>query len=61
MLLIVVLAVTGVGALNEIFELGAVVFTGSTGVGGYYNNALDLIFNLIGAIIGVMIGKRMSK
>lgn len=61
MLLIVVLAVTGVGALNEIFELGAVVFTGSTGVGGYYNNALDLIFNLIGAIIGVIIGKRMSK
>jgi len=42
-LIIIILAVTGIGALNEIFELGAVVFTGSTGVGGYINNALDLI------------------
>jgi putative membrane protein len=58
--LIVVLAATGIGALNEIFELFAVIVAGSTGVGGYFNNALDLIFNLIGSIIGVFIAKKLK-
>ncbi len=47
-----ILASSGVGALNEIVEFGAVVFLGQTGVGGYYNTALDLVFNFAGALIG---------
>lgn len=47
-----ILASSGVGALNEIIEFGAVVFLGQTGVGGYYNTALDLVFNFAGALVG---------
>jgi hypothetical protein len=47
------LAGMGISALNEIIEFSTVVFFNSTGVGGYYNNALDLIFNAIGAAIAV--------
>ncbi|PIN89014.1 DUF2238 domain-containing protein, partial [Candidatus Pacearchaeota archaeon CG10_big_fil_rev_8_21_14_0_10_34_76] len=47
-----ILASSGVGALNEIVEFGAVVFLGQTGVGGYYNTALDLVFNFVGAFVG---------
>ena len=47
-----VLAATGLGALNEIVEFIAVL-TVPNGVGGYYNNSLDLVFNLIGAVIAV--------
>lgn len=50
--LLLVLIASGVGAFNEIFELGAVVFMGAAkGVGDYMNNALDLVFNIIGSII----------
>ena len=42
----------GVGAFNEILELIAVVFLGAAEqVGDYFNNALDLFFNLIGSTI----------
>lgn len=50
---IVVLAATGIGAINEIIEFLTVALFGATGVGGYFNNALDLIFNLAGAIVAV--------
>jgi putative membrane protein len=53
--LVLVLAATSVGALNEIVEFGAVVFYGSTGVGGYYNTGLDLIMNLLGSLLAVML------
>ena len=50
--LLLVLIALGIGAINEIFEFGAVVFLDAQeAVGDYFNNALDLVFNLIGAII----------
>jgi len=52
--IITILAAVGVGAFNEIIEFSAVVFFGATGVGGYYNNALDLIFNFLGSLVAVI-------
>jgi len=43
------LASMGLGALNEIIEFVAVVSFPQTGVGGYFNTALDLVFNGLGA------------
>lgn len=48
--IIVVMAGLGVGALNEIVEFGATVITPETGVGGYINTSLDLVFDLLGAM-----------
>jgi putative membrane protein len=39
----------GVGALNEIIELGVMLIVPEAGVGGYYNTTLDLFFNMLGA------------
>lgn len=51
-LIIIVLIALGFGVINEILELFAVVcFDASNQVGDYMNNALDLLFNLIGAAI----------
>lgn len=50
--IITVLAASGIGAANEVIEFAAVVFFGSTGVGGYTNTALDMVMNLAGAIMG---------
>jgi len=44
-----------IGAINEIIEFSTVVFLGSTGVGEYFNNALDLVFNFFGALVSVLI------
>ena len=53
--LITVLAGASIGAINEIIEFSTVVFfDAGEAVGGYYNNALDLVFNFIGAIIAVL-------
>lgn len=41
----------GLGAINEIVEFIAVVTFPETGVGGYFNTALDLVFNAFGSII----------
>lgn len=43
----------GLGALNEVVEFVAVLLIPDTGVGGYYNTALDLVFNLLGALIAL--------
>lgn len=48
--LITLLAALGVGALNEIIEFAAVAFFASSGVGDYMNNALDNVFNGLGAL-----------
>lgn len=45
----------GLGALNEIVEFIAVLTFPETGVGGYINTSLDLVFNLIGAVSAVLI------
>ena len=44
----------GVGALNEIIEFIAVLAVPDDGVGGYYNTALDIVFNFIGALFAVI-------
>lgn len=51
---ILIAAGAGLGALNEIVEFTAVVAISETGVGGYYNTALDLVFNTIGAVAAVI-------
>ena len=49
--LILVLMALGLGTLNEIAELFAVVFLNAhEKVGDYINNAVDLVFNLLGSI-----------
>ena len=52
-LFLIIVASIGVGSLNEIFEFIMVLILTETGVGDYYNTSLDIIFNTIGAIIGV--------
>jgi len=50
--LILILIAMGTGAFIEIIEFNAVVFLGAAErVGDYFNNTLDLVFNLIGSII----------
>lgn len=49
------LGAMGLGAVNEIIEFAAVVALPDTNVGGYYNTALDLVFNATGALIAVTI------
>ena len=44
----------GAGALNEIVEFLAVVLATETGVGGYFNTGLDIVFNGIGSLIAVV-------
>lgn len=44
---------SGFGALNEIVEFIAVVVFQETGVGGYANTAIDLVFNTFGALCAV--------
>lgn len=49
------LVIMGIGALNEIIELTAVLIVKDTGVGDYFNNAWDLVFNTLGAILAIVI------
>lgn len=53
--IVVVMAGLGVGALNEIIEFIVTVIVPSTGVGGYENTSLDLVADLIGALIAMAI------
>lgn len=48
-----VIGAMGLGSLNEIIEFIAVLTFPDTGVGGYYNTALDLVFNAIGAVVAM--------
>ena len=59
--LITALGAMGVSATNEIIEFSAVVVFGSTGVGDYFNNALDLVFNLAGVIPAIAIAAKARK
>ena len=45
----------GMGALNEIVEFLATVMVPNTGVGGYVNTALDLVFNFLGSLFAVLL------
>lgn len=48
-----IFAAAGIGGLNEIIEFAAVVVLPETGVGGYENTVLDIIFNTLGAGVAV--------
>jgi putative membrane protein len=54
------LGAMGLGAVNEMIEFAAVLAFAETGVGGYYNTALDLVFNALGAVAAVMIIARLA-
>jgi len=58
--IVVVMAGLGVGALNEIIEFLATVIVPETGVGGFINSSMDLVADLIGAILA-MIYIRVKK
>jgi putative membrane protein len=47
-------AAMGVSALNELIEFIAVLTVPDNGVGGYFNLALDMVFNFAGALLGVI-------
>jgi uncharacterized membrane protein YjdF len=56
-----VLISVGVSSLNEIMEFLIAISLEENGVGGYENAMLDLIFNLSGAIVGIIILKIIKK
>jgi hypothetical protein len=58
---IAVMAALGVSAINEIIEFAAVVLIPNTGVGGYHNTLLDIVFNLVGAIFAVALFYTLKK
>jgi len=49
------LGAMGLGAINEMIEFAAVLALPETGVGGYYNTALDLVFNALGAVVAMVV------
>ncbi len=51
---IAIFAASGFSILNEIIEFWAAVNIPDNGVGGYYNTVLDMIFNLLGAVLAVV-------
>ena len=51
---VAIFAAAGFSILNEIIEFLASVNLPHTGVGGYENTVLDLIFNIVGASIAVL-------
>ncbi len=56
-----VLASLGISLGNEIVEFAMVVFADAgNAVGDYYNTGLDMVFNLIGALIGIGIVRKNS-
>jgi uncharacterized membrane protein YjdF len=50
----------GLGSLNEMIEFTAVLAVPETNVGDYVNNALDLCFNALGALVAMLILARHS-
>ena len=51
--IIVVMAGLGVGALNEVIEFMVTVVVPECGVGGYENTSLDLVADLVGALLAM--------
>lgn len=49
-----VIGAMGLGSLNEMIEFTAVLMVPETNVGGYYNTALDLVFNAVGAVAAMV-------
>lgn len=60
--LITVLAGSSIGAVNEMIEFSTVVFfDAGEAVGGYYNNAIDLVCNFIGATVAAFVAVGGSR
>lgn len=57
--IIAALAAMGLGSLNEVVEFAAKNLFPHTDVGGYYNNTLDLVFNMIGATVASAIAVKL--
>ena len=55
------LAAMGLGAVNEIIEFAATIAFAETGVGGYVNTGLDLVFNALGALVAVTLIGRFAQ
>jgi len=54
--IILILMSIGLGTVNELVEFFAVlVFNVAEKVGGYFNNALDLLFNTLGATLATVV------
>ena len=53
--IIIIFAGLGVGAFNEILEFVTSLIVPESGVGGYLNTSLDLVSNLIGAVLAMFI------
>ena len=51
--IVIIMAGLGVGALNEIIEFTATVLAPETGVGGYENTSLDMVADLVGAVLAM--------
>ncbi len=52
---VAMLASMGFGAINEIIEFGTVLTVPDNGVGGYYNTAIDLVANGLGATLAAFV------
>ncbi|MDP1695774.1 MAG: DUF2238 domain-containing protein [archaeon] len=52
--IIVIMAGLGVGAFNEVVEFIIQVILPQTGIGGYVNSLLDLVSDMIGAILALV-------
>jgi len=59
--LLTVLAASGIGAMNEIIEFVAKITIPDTDVGGYYNTAVDLVVNFVGASFGAALALQFWK
>lgn len=59
--IVIVMAGFGVGALNEMVEFLATVLIPETGVGGYINTSLDLVSDLIGSLLALVIIRVKEK
>ena len=57
---IAALAGMGFGAINEVVEFGAVLAVPDNGVGGYYNTAIDLCANAVGATLAAVVIVKMK-
>lgn len=51
----VVIGSMGLSVVNELIEFAAVIASPNTGVGGYFNTLLDLLFNTLGAVVGACV------
>ncbi len=49
-----VAAATGFGALNEVIEFSITLLVPENNVGGYVNTAMDLVYNLLGAVLAAI-------